>query len=150
MNKSTRLNCIFAPQSCPLGLAGDDDGGGGGDDDDDVDNDDDVDDKEGCSIALILLTASAGLQIYVSQKVFSLGSHSLSIRANLFKITIVNLDIIITPKVIILRTSNGTYYCPAQHYSQHKPRPSVPCSSESLLLTLHTHTCFLTRKLLGF
>ena len=42
---------------------------------DDVDNDDDVDDKGGCSIALILLTASAGLQIYVSQKVFSLGSH---------------------------------------------------------------------------
>ena len=82
MDKSTRLNCILAPQSCPEAFSAvgrlwpsDDDGGGDCDEDDDVDNDDDVDDKGGCSIALILLAASAGLQIYVSQKVFSLGSH---------------------------------------------------------------------------
>ena len=30
------------------------------------------------------------------------------------------------------------YDCPAQHYSRHKPRPSVPCSSNSLLHTLHS------------
>ena len=71
MDKSTRLNCILAPQSCPLGLAGDDDGGGGGDDDDDVDNDDDVDDKGGMLHCLDLIDSLGWLaNLCFSKSVF--------------------------------------------------------------------------------